>query len=67
LATVSLLLSYGENILAPQGCCLFLKGQGCAIEVAEARESWDFTAQETNSITHPSGKVLKLTGISRVS
>ncbi len=67
LATVSLLLSYGENILAPQGCCLFLKGQGCAIEVAEARESWDFTTEETNSITHPLGKVLKLTGISRVS
>jgi 16S rRNA (guanine527-N7)-methyltransferase len=67
LATVSLLLPYSENILGPSGCCLFLKGQGCAIEVAEARESWDFTALETNSITHPSGKVLKLTGISRVS
>ena len=67
LATVSTLLSYGENILAPSGCCLFLKGEACAIEVAEARESWDFAAQETNSITHPSGKVLKLKGIRRVS
>jgi 16S rRNA (guanine527-N7)-methyltransferase len=67
LATVSLLLSYGENILAPNGSCLFLKGEACAIEVAEARESWDFTAKETNSVTHPSGKLLQLTGISRVS
>ncbi|MEJ6708814.1 MAG: 16S rRNA (guanine(527)-N(7))-methyltransferase RsmG [Amylibacter sp.] len=67
LATVSQLLAYGENILSPNGCCLFLKGQGCAIEVAEARESWSFNAKETNSQTHPLGKLLQLTGISRVS
>jgi 16S rRNA (guanine527-N7)-methyltransferase len=67
LATVSQLLDYGENILAPDGCCLFLKGQGCAMEVEEARESWSFTAEETNSLTHPLGKLLKLTGINRVS
>jgi 16S rRNA (guanine527-N7)-methyltransferase len=67
LATVSQLLSYGENILAPHGACLFLKGQGCAIEVAQARESWNFTATETNSLTHPTGKLLQLTGITRVS
>ena len=67
LATVSSLLSYGENILAPTGSCLFLKGEACAIEVAEARESWNFEAKETTSLTHPSGKLLQLTGISRVS
>jgi len=67
LATVSQLLGYGENILGSNGICLFLKGEACASEVEQARESWDFDASETNSLTHPSGKVLKLTGISRVS
>jgi len=67
LASIQQLLAYSENILSPTGSCLFLKGEACAIEVAEAKESWNFTATETNSLTHPTGKLLKLTGISRVS
>ena len=67
LASVQQLLGHSENILSPSGSCLFLKGEACAIEVSQARESWDFTAIETNSLTHPTGKLLKLTGISRVS
>lgn len=67
LATVSQLLAFGQGILSENGSCLFLKGDACAIEIEEARESWVFDATETPSITHPAGRVLNLTGIKRAS
>jgi 16S rRNA (guanine527-N7)-methyltransferase len=67
LATVQQLLGYSENILTQNGTCLFLKGEACDNEIKQARESWDFNAQETNSLTHPSGKILHLSGIKRAS
>ncbi len=67
LAPVVQLLSYSQNILTSTGVCLFLKGDACGTEVEQARESWDFNAIETASLTHPTGKILTLSGINRVN
>ena len=67
LATVSQLLKYSENLLVKNGSCLFLKGDACAIELAEAQKSWIFSAKETQSVTHSTGRLLYLTGIKRAN
>lgn len=67
LATVKQLLCYSENILSPTGTCLFLKGEACDNEIIQARESWNFEAKQTSSLTHPSGRILQLSGIKRVN
>ena len=66
LASVDDLLGHSSHILASDGVCLFLKGEACAIELEQARDSWNFDAELIPSVTHPSGVVAKLSGIVRV-
>lgn len=65
LASISDLLGFSSKILSSDGVCLFLKGEACAIEIEQARDSWSFDADLTPSITHPQGVVAKLSGIAR--
>ena len=66
LASVSDLLGHSSQILSSDGVCLFLKGEACGIELEQARDSWNFDAELTPSVTHPSGVIAKLSGIKRV-
>ena len=67
LATVSQLLEYSKNILKDNGVCLFLKGNVCCDELKIAKESWVFLSSQSQSITHVTGCVLRLTEIKYAS
>ena len=67
LATVSQLLEYSKNILKDNGVCLFLKGNACCDELKIAKESWVFLSSQSQSITHVTGCVLRLTEIKYAS
>ena len=67
LATVSQLLEYSRNILKDNGVCLFLKGNACCDELKIAKESWVFLSSQSQSITHVTGCVLRLTEIKYAS
>ena len=67
LATVSQLLEYSKNILKDNGVCLFLKGNACSDELRIAKESWVFLSSQSQSITHVTGCVLRLTEIKYAS
>ena len=67
LATVSQLLEYSKNILKDTGVCLFLKGNACCDELKIAKESWVFLSSQSESITHATGCVLRLTEIKYAS
>jgi 16S rRNA (guanine527-N7)-methyltransferase len=64
LATIDQLLSYSGNILPANGTCLFLKGQACDKELAEAKQNFRFDATKQPSHTAPDAWMVKLTGIS---
>ena len=49
--------------LAPQGVCLFLKGQRAADEIAAARAEWFFQVETQPSQTDPLASVLKISGL----
>lgn len=66
LASVDKLLEMSGNFLKQDAFCLFLKGQGCAIEVKNAQESWRFESETTESISDSAGEILKIWNIERV-
>jgi len=66
LASVDKLLEMSGNFLKQDAFCLFLKGQGCAIEVKNAQESWRFESESTQSISDSAGEILKIWNIERV-
>lgn len=65
LASVDKLLEYSSNFLSEPSICLFLKGQGCDIEVETARKSWSFQSETTKSMSDTAGAILKLWNIKR--
>jgi 16S rRNA (guanine527-N7)-methyltransferase len=58
LAPLPLLLSHAWPLRAPNGVCLFLKGQNVGSELTEAHKSWKIDASQVPSQTDPSGAIL---------
>ncbi|GHA48279.1 ribosomal RNA small subunit methyltransferase G [Amylibacter ulvae] len=65
LASISQLLTYCDKILASNGNCLFLKGQGCDTELEAARQSHSFSAETFPSVTQQEARIVKITGIAQ--
>jgi 16S rRNA (guanine527-N7)-methyltransferase len=66
LAPLSRLLGYAENLLTPDGECLFLKSRGVDAEIAEAAKAWTMHLEQIPSNTDSSGVILRVSGIARV-
>lgn len=60
LAPLPKLLDLAAPLLAPDGQCLFLKGQNIAEELTEARKIWIFDEDRSPSRSDPSGLVLRV-------
>lgn len=66
LAPLSRLLGYAENLLTPDGECLFLKSRGVEAEIAEAVGTWAMHVEQIPSRTDSNGVILRVSGIARV-
>ena len=65
LASVDALFEYSQRFLSKNAYCLFLKGQTCATEVENARDSWQFQSETTKSLSNGHGAILKAWNIKR--
>lgn len=59
-ASLSELLDLAKPLLKPNGNCLFLKGAGLQTELTDARKRWTMLVNELESITDPSGVIVRL-------
>lgn len=66
LASTAELLSFSAPLLKKGGICLYLKGQTCQSELAEASRFWTFEAEQFASETDENGTVLRVRDIERV-
>jgi 16S rRNA (guanine527-N7)-methyltransferase len=66
LASLELLLPLATRFLAPEGICLFPKGQAVEEELTRAGESWNMSVERFPSVTDPSGIILRIGEIARV-
>ncbi|MEX0348331.1 MAG: 16S rRNA (guanine(527)-N(7))-methyltransferase RsmG [Paracoccaceae bacterium] len=66
LADLSLLFSFCDRHLKPDGLALFPKGVSWKKEVDNAAKRWNFTADTITSLTEPNAVILKIRGIARV-
>ncbi len=60
------LLEWAEGFLAPQGLCIFPKGQDVEGELTEAHKCWRMQVEILPSITHDQGKILRIGDLQRV-
>lgn len=67
LAALETLLPLAHRFLKPRGCCLFLKGQNVDQELTQTGESWRLSVERFPSVTDPSGTILRIGEIARVS
>jgi len=58
LAPLPQLLNYAQNFIAPNGVCLFLKGQNVGVELTEAHKYWNIQASQVPSQTDPSAAIV---------
>jgi len=65
LAPVAQLLGLMENLLAPDGIALLLKGAAAEQELTGAQLAWNMRIQRIPSRTHPAGVILKLSEVTR--
>ena len=65
LAPLSDLLSFAENILAPDGIALLAKGETFQAELDQARKKWQFDLSPHPSQTNPGARILEISRISR--
>lgn len=54
------LLDLAKPLLKPSGNCLFLKGAGLQTELTDARKRWTMRINELESITDPTGVIVRL-------
>mgnify|MGYP000890555516 FL=1 len=54
------LLDLAKPLLHPGGTCLFLKGAGLQTELTDARKRWTMQINEIESITDPTGVIVRL-------
>jgi 16S rRNA (guanine527-N7)-methyltransferase len=66
LAPLTRLLGYAENLLTPDGECLFLKSRGAEAEIDEAAQHWTMRMEKFPSRTDSDGVILRVSGIVRV-
>ena len=66
LAPLSRLLGYAENLLTPDGECLFLKSHSAEAEIAEAAQNWTMHIERIPSRTDGNGVILRVSGIARI-
>jgi 16S rRNA (guanine527-N7)-methyltransferase len=66
LAPLSKLLAHAVVHLAPDGVCLFSKGEMFSQEIAVAKELYEFQYEVIVSKTDPNGVILKVYGIKNV-
>jgi 16S rRNA (guanine527-N7)-methyltransferase len=67
LAPLDRLLGWAVPHLAPGGVCLFLKGARNDDELTAASRTWTMGVDPLPSRSDPSGRILRLTGIARVT
>lgn len=65
LAPLPDLLAYALPHLAPQGICLFPKGNRHLSEIESAQKDWQFELTSYSSKTNPSSAVLRIGALSR--
>ena len=68
LAPLTLLLDYAEPFLRDAGkeaACIFLKGARAAEELTEASKSWTMSVERFQSVSDPTGIILRLRDIVR--
>ena len=65
LAPLDTLLALAAPKLAPDGFCLFYKGQNAPIELTAARLQWQMKVVSHPSRTDPSGAILQISGVTR--
>ncbi len=65
LAPLADLLALGQNFLNRDTLCLFLKGRGGDEELTAASKEWNMSIERVNSVTDPSGIILKLKEVTR--
>jgi 16S rRNA (guanine527-N7)-methyltransferase len=65
LAPLSRLLAYAENLLTPDGECLFLKSRGVEAEITEATKEWTMRVEQIPSRTDSNGMILRVSRIAR--
>lgn len=66
LAPLAQLLDFSQRHLAPGGIELFPKGARWQEELAQAKESWSFDCEASESLSDPNSVVLKISGAERV-
>jgi 16S rRNA (guanine527-N7)-methyltransferase len=67
LAPLPDLLDHAAKFIAAHSILLFLKGQSAAEELTVAQKAWKMRAMQVPSATDPSGTILRLEGVTRVS
>ncbi|MEO1194188.1 MAG: 16S rRNA (guanine(527)-N(7))-methyltransferase RsmG [Pseudomonadota bacterium] len=60
LAPLPKLLGYVARHLAPQGRALLMKGRRTEVELTAAKEGWSMRVLETESRSHPDGRILQV-------
>jgi 16S rRNA (guanine527-N7)-methyltransferase len=65
VAPLAELIALAEAVLAPAGCCFFLKGQRVSDELTKALKSWNMIVTRIPSVTDKDAVVLKLEKIAR--
>lgn len=67
VAALPRLLALAAPLLAPGGMCLFLKGANVDAELTHAATQWQMQADGIPSRTAPDARILRITGLSRVT
>lgn len=66
VAPLPTLLGLAQPLLRPDGILLALKGAGAEQELTAARADWNMDVRVTPSRTDASGRILEISGISRI-
>lgn len=64
-APLERLLSYAAVMGCPDAVCLFLKGRNVQGELTDSKKVWDISYTLSDSLSDPSGVVLKISAFSR--
>ncbi|MBM3590326.1 MAG: 16S rRNA (guanine(527)-N(7))-methyltransferase RsmG [Alphaproteobacteria bacterium] len=64
LASLDKLLEYCQKFLKKDGYCLFLKGKNLSVEIAEAKNKFNFEYELFPSLTSVESNIIRITNIS---
>lgn len=66
-APLEQLIDYSEKFVSKRTVCLFLKGESAEDEIVEAQAGWAMTVETIQSLSDPTGKIVKLSAIQRAT